>query len=439
MKFNLYCTLIASGLILACGCKKPLNNSVKLSNGAKAGFAANTGWQMPGIYGRLARYDINDGNNSDCILAYDVYYGTVSLTQFNATNSTTLYGPVDGFATDNEGTIDVNNWWSDITDNYNEVGGVHIIPYDATGSGHEDHLLLYIPLRGVACLLHYTGVGSTPWHVDWQNGTTSGPGIGGYNLAGIYDKIITYDYGTGEKNYLMLYRPGSGILWVLQNNTTPSNPDPAGGITWTPRIQSNGGIGGYDLKNVSDQLVVIGGPAHDYMDLAAFRPGYGNVWFLYHAANSVNWSAGYSTSSGLNGFGLDKQDRIATGSDGGVLVPASVVPENDANSFFYRPGPGLGAVPTCQAAFYQWPGSGNPGAPTYPTFSGFGTNSSQLLLTNPYANSTNAGDHVLFFTGYGGNYNISMLFYTPGASKQSQLYYPVGEAEATGANYYEVY
>lgn len=354
-----------------------------------------------------------------------------------------MYSYGDGFETDNAGIVPVNNWWSDITDNYNEVGGVHVTAYDATGSGHEDHILLYIPLRGLAVLMHYTGVGSTPWHVDWPTGfsgsATTGSGIGGYDLKGITDKIITYDYGDGYMNYLMLYRPGNKFVWVLNNNTTPSNPNPSGGITWSPRIQSNGGIGGYDMSNAADQLVVIGGPIHEYMYLAAYRPGTGTFWVLSHSPNSVNWYSYYATNSGLNGFSTDKQDRIATGATG-LLSPASIVPEDDMNMFCYRPGLGIGVVPTYQFTFYELPTYGSFGGPGYITFSGT-NNSAQLLMTNPYGTQpTSPFDHVLFFSGNGSdesNYNTNMLFYSPGAGKQSQLYYLTGGG---GSNdYYEVY
>jgi hypothetical protein len=426
MKIITYSTLILSLAILGSGCTKSLTGSVDLNKGAKAGFTANTYIQSPDIYGRLCRYDVGDGRNSDCILSYDDYYGQVSLTQFNGDNSTTLYGPSIGFSTDNEGVVEVNNWWSDITDNFNEVGGVHIIPFDATGSGHENYLLLYIPGRGVALLMHYTGVGSTPWHVDWGSNVTSGSGIGGYNLSSTLDKIIAYDYGDGYNNYLMLYRPGAGINWVLNNNMTPSNPSPSGGVTWSPRIQSYGGIGGYDLKGTTDQLVEIGGPLHTYMDLAAYRPGNGIVWLLQHTANSVNWYGEWSISSGgLNGFGVDLQDRIATGASG-LGSTAAVVPEDDGNFFFFRPGSGTGTT-----SFFTWdPGS----APmSYaPTFTG--ANSASLFTTNPYGTPpTNPGDKVIFFSGGDpSGYNTSMLIYTPGSGKQSQLYY----LNSAGSNSY---
>jgi hypothetical protein len=425
MKRNLSLILALSALIITAGCKKNLNStgSVNLAKGAKAGFVTNAGWQMPSITGRLVRYDIGSGNNSDCIIAYDVLHGGVSMTQFTNGSSTTVYPQTNGFVTDVPGvTIAVNNWWSDITDNYNEVGGVHITAYDAGGTGHEDHILLYIPGRGLACLMHYN-LATSNWHVDWPSGMTSatvtGTGIGGYDLKGFYDKVISYDYGSGTKKELMLYRPGNGFVWVIQNIGTASSPN------WTPRVQSSGGIGGYDLKGLNDQLVTIGGPIHDYMSVAATRPGLGFVWLLEHPANSVNWSPLVSNTSGLPGFSFaNVQDRMVS-INNQLLSPASSVPEDDGDFLCYRPAAGIGTT-----VVYQWTpnlGTGPNGLSSFHyTFNGL--NAGSLL--------TSGGDHVLSFTGYGGPFNSSLLFYTPGASVQSQLYY----LSSPGTNVYnEVY
>src|ERR1700677_1021858 len=100
--FSILLALFA--LIMTAGCKKDLNSkaSVDLAKPAKAGFTANTGWQMPpDVFGRLTRYDVGDGNNSDCLLSYDSKFGAVTLTKFSGTTSSTLYSYGDGFETDN--------------------------------------------------------------------------------------------------------------------------------------------------------------------------------------------------------------------------------------------------------------------------------------------------------------------------------------------------
>jgi hypothetical protein len=434
MKCNYGMVLALAALILTTGCKKSINSSVDLSGGVKAGFALNAFWQMPAVTGRLVRYDIGDGLNSDCILSYDLGNGVVTLTKFSGTTSTTLSAPSIGFNTDmytGIGAVYVNNWNTDVTDNYNEIGGVHIIPFDYNGTGHEDHILLYVPGHGLAYIMHYI-VNSNLWRIDWTNDLgnhETGSGIGGYDLMGPTDKIIAYDYGNHTKNYLICYRPGYGKVWVMHSNASSSNPNPPqSSVVWTAVIESSGGIGGFDMNGPDDQLVCIGGPSNGNMNVAAYRPGYGFIWFIQHAANSTSFGGTYSTRSGLNGYGLDRQDRIVTLSSGN-LSPASIVPEDDFNILWYRPGPGI-------SAYYQWLGNGQsvPGGPYFYSFNG--SYSSQLLRTDPYPNPPYKGDHVLCFTGYGGQYNTSMLFYTPGANLQSQLYYQASDGSNT---YNEVY
>ena len=46
----------------------------------------------------------------------------------------------------------------------------------------------------------------------------SSTGVGGYNLDQPIDKIIPYDYDhSGKLDYLVAYRPGSDIVWILRN------------------------------------------------------------------------------------------------------------------------------------------------------------------------------------------------------------------------------
>jgi hypothetical protein len=399
MKMNIYYALIASVLILASGCKKSLNSSVDLTAGAKAGFASNAEWQTPTKTGRLVRYDIGDGHGSDCILSYDVGTGVVTLTQVIGTTSTTISPASIGFNT-NLGAVYVGTWNTDITDNFNEIGGVHIIPYDATGNGHEDHILLYIPGHGLAYVLHYIG-GSNPWWVDWTNDSgnhTTGNGIGGYDLMGLTDKIIAYDYGAGVKNYIICYRPGYGKVWVMHNNSLTS---------WTAVIQGSGGIGGFDMSNAYDQLVAV-----DYnsgvMDLVAYRPDYGFVWYIHHAAYSTNFTTGYSTRTGFPNFSFAYQmDRLIALNESGSTA-------NNANNtmFCYRPGYGLAYSVVDAVSGNTWSG----GAP----YSGL----SYGMYNDPYgAPATYEGDHVLSFAGNTGYGNSSLLFYSNGGGNQSTICY----------------
>ncbi len=420
MKRNFSCVLALSALILTAGCKKSINSSVDLTNGAKASFMADPNWQLPGINGRIIRYDIGDGLYSDCLLAYDMGLdaagGTVSLVKFSGTTSTLIYRNYQGFQT-NVGFINAAQNTGDIGDNYNEVGGMHIIPYDATGNGHEDHLLLYIPGEGEFWVIHWNGTG---WIQDAYNNT----GIGGYDLLSKYDKIIAYDYGSGYKNYLICYRPGSGLVWVLKNNSGTGLP-----FAFSTVQSSAAGIGGFDFEGQNDQLVCIGGPSSGNMNLAAYRPGpgLGYVWFINHNANSTSFSPVSSTRSGLNGWGFNTQDRIAVAYSGGGVIVHS--PENDQSMMTYEPGSG----PTINSLLWTY----TLGLSTEPSPQGI--NGVGVLTHNPYGSpATYEGDHIVYFSGNGQSQNNSMFIYRNGGGTQSQLYYS-SSPNGVPVNYTQVY
>ena len=87
-----------------------------------------------------------------------------------------------------------------------------ILAYDYNGTGKQDHLILYRPGTGIIWMLQ--NVNGTFNYVFWSQGS----GIGGYNLEAANDQILTFDYsGSGDMNYLVIYRPGAGICWILQN------------------------------------------------------------------------------------------------------------------------------------------------------------------------------------------------------------------------------
>ena len=412
------CLLALSALILTGGCKKSFNSTVDLSQTAKGGFAPDPLWQTPASSTRLIRFDVGDGYGSDCIFAYDVATGKVSLNEFNGTNSTQLYANT-GIPTTNVGYISVTTGNNQISDNFNEVGGVHIISLDYSGTGHENYLFVYIPGNGTWYLLSYAGSGK------WTQQSTGTGGIAGYDLAATYDKIIAYDFNnTGHKKDLVCYRPSGGNFWVLENTGNAANP-------FTAVVKSSGGVGGYDLKGYTDQLIAEEGTSDGSCDIIAYRPGYRYVFWLVHAsAGNSNWSAAYISRSGWQNFPLSNpQDRgIAFQEEYAYYGGAYNM---DGEGLWYSPGNGI--YSSDWDYFYQTDG-------------GFVVGNFQVELLNwpfshnPYSsgNTANVGDHVLRFSaGYQtSNTTIpnAMLTYTNGAV-QSQLYEGIGGE----ASYPEVY
>ncbi len=79
-----------------------------------------------------------------------------------------------------------------------------------------DHLLAYRPGSGIAFILQFTGPISTPTYFTPIYGSASG--IGGFDLKSTTDRIIAYDYSsTGHQDHLLIYRPGTGVVWILAN------------------------------------------------------------------------------------------------------------------------------------------------------------------------------------------------------------------------------
>jgi hypothetical protein len=44
-----------------------------------------------------------------------------------------------------------------------------------------------------------------------------GAGIGGYDLQRASDRVVAFDYnGSAKQDHLVLYRPGTGTIWILR-------------------------------------------------------------------------------------------------------------------------------------------------------------------------------------------------------------------------------
>jgi hypothetical protein len=85
--------------------------------------------------------------------------------------------------------------------------------FDYTGSGTLDHLALYRPGTGTIWILKNVNGTFTP---VYQQGDP-GNGIGGYNLLSTADQVFAFDFtGSGTLDHLVLYRPGTGTIWILK-------------------------------------------------------------------------------------------------------------------------------------------------------------------------------------------------------------------------------
>lgn len=397
-------------LVMTAGCKKDLGpkTAVNLAKPATAGIASDPDWQMPSLYGRLIRFDIGDGNGSDCILAYDCSSNHVSLTEVNGSNSTTVFSDQTGFNLVGGGSVATNMYPGDISDQFAEFGGCHVISFDANKTGRQEHVLVYYPYRGLWWLLSYAGNGL------WNNEGSGTSGIGGYDLKGLTDKIVGYDYGDGYRDALICYRPGNQFFWVLKN-LNAGHTSSTTQASWQAVVKSNGGVGGYDLKGTYDQIVPVDNGAGT-MSIVCYRPGYGYVFWENHNANSTSWSTVYSTRSGFENFPVShQQDRMV-----GIDASGYLYGSEDMGLWY-----SAGSLAYANDWIYYWEesfvdGNWQINTPTWP------------FQYNPYGGGTGAGDHVLVMSG-GSDENDALLFYAPGSAAQSQLW------EGKGQFYDQVY
>jgi hypothetical protein len=82
---------------------------------------------------------------------------------------------------------------------------------DYDRSGRLDHLALYRPGVGTIWILKNSAGAFAPVY--------QGGGIGGYNLNSAVDHAMTLDYdGSGKFDHLVLYRPGTSKIAIVQSS-----------------------------------------------------------------------------------------------------------------------------------------------------------------------------------------------------------------------------
>jgi hypothetical protein len=169
-----------------------------------------------------------------------------------------------------------------------------VIAFDYEHTGRQDYLLLYRPGQKNCWIVKNSLDGFTPVY-------QSSNGIGGYNLDNPNDKIIAYDYEhTGRLDFLVCYRPGQRIVWILKN---------VNGV-FTPVFKGSAGIGGYNLDNGNDQIIALDLDYSGKKDhLVCYRPGSKNCWILKN--NGGVFTPVYSSADGIGGYNLDNvNDKI---------------------------------------------------------------------------------------------------------------------------------
>ncbi len=212
----------------------------------------------------------------------------------------------------------------------------NVLPLDYNGDGLDD-LLLYRAGRGAAFLARSNGDGSfTTTYAVGDNGSAAPNGIGGYDLLSTADKVLVFDFNADNRDDLLIYRPGTGTVFVLRSNGDAS-------FTAVYAVGDNGaaapnGIAGYDLLSGSDKVLTFDFNGDNLDDIVLYRPGRGAIFVARSIGDgsfATVYAVGDDGSAGANGIGgydlLDVNDAI---------LPFDFNGDKNDDLFIYRIGKG---------------------------------------------------------------------------------------------------
>src|SRR5271165_1598607 len=183
---------------------RPGKGIIRILKNATGNFSSVPHGPGPGIGGydlssdddRALAFDYNSSGKLDHLVLYRPGKGIIwILKNANGNFSSVPHGPGPG------------------------IGGYELssdddraLAFDYDGSGTLDHLVLYRPGKGIIRILkNANGNFSSVYQL--------GNGIGGYDLSSEDDRALAFDYdGSGKLDHIVLYRPGRGIIWLIEKN-----------------------------------------------------------------------------------------------------------------------------------------------------------------------------------------------------------------------------
>ncbi|GHO90307.1 hypothetical protein KSF_003550 [Reticulibacter mediterranei] len=232
------------------------------------------GYSLDNGADRVFAFDYEHSGKLDYLVLYRPGTSKISIVKNNGGTFTSVYSSTTGI-----GGYDL------------KISSDRVFAFDFEHNGKLDYLVLYRPGGGAIYIVKNDGGTFTAVFA-------SGSGIGGYDLKVSSDRVFAFDFeGTGKLDYLTLYRPGTGTIWILLNSDGQ----------FTSVYQSGNGIGGYNLLDAADQVLAFdydhsGKPGH----LALYRPGAQIMWILGH--NPSQFSPIYRTTTGIGGYDLKSSD-----------------------------------------------------------------------------------------------------------------------------------
>lgn len=215
------------------------------------------GYDLRSPLDHITTFDYDHNGKLDHLLLYRPGRGAIFIVKNKNNTFSSVYAQIDGGS--GIGGYDLQ----DPRD--------RIFAFDYNHSGKLDHLALYRPGTGTIWILKNTSGVFTAVYAQGYPGA----GIGGYDLQSPADRAFAFDCSSsGKQDYIVLYRPGTGTIWILQNDQGKFSPVYQTG-------DPGSGIGGYFIKSPDDKAFAFDFNGSGMADhLVFYRPGAGTLWIL---------------------------------------------------------------------------------------------------------------------------------------------------------------
>lgn len=163
-----------------------------------------------------------------------------------------------------------------------------IIPFDIKGTGFKDGLVCYRPGTGAIYNMTHEANSSYTFYTRFYSHT----GVYNwenehYDLSSSADRIIPYDYfSNGQTTNLVCYRPGAGICWMFTQWPLIGHTNIGG--YGNISYQSFNGLSNYDLVNGNDKIFAYDFNGTGKIDhLVCYRPGSGIFWIFNNSLAQI--------------------------------------------------------------------------------------------------------------------------------------------------------
>jgi peptidoglycan hydrolase-like protein with peptidoglycan-binding domain len=200
-----------------------------------------------------------------------------------------------------------------------------MLAFDHDGSGKADHLVLYRPGAGLLQILKLSGGRFQAVHV-------SANGIGGFDLRSPVDQMLAFDHdSSGKLDHLVLYRSGTGAIRIVKKSGRSFEPVYARGEGDVVK-----GIGLFDLGSPADRIFAFDYESSGKLDhLVLYRPGAGAIHIVKGAAGTFQtvYAQG-DPGTGIGGYDLKSITDV------GMAFDFNGTGKQD-HLVFYRPGTGI--------------------------------------------------------------------------------------------------